>query len=59
MITHILPTLVLLPGSVFVVLLAVSGGGQSDQNVGSSYFCYHEKLYAASLEVPANLWGWK
>jgi len=39
MITHILLTLVLLPGSVFVVLPAASGGGQSDQNVESSCFC--------------------
>jgi hypothetical protein len=39
MITHILLTVVLLSGPVFVVLPAVSGGGQSDQNVESSCFC--------------------
>lgn len=39
LITYILLTLVLLPGSIFVVLPAVSGGGQSDQNVKNSHFC--------------------
>jgi len=39
MITYILHTLMFLSGSVFVVVPAVSGGGQSDQNVESSYFC--------------------